>query len=237
MKKLSLLFILCMVSMLAFAQTDSPADSSGGISPSDVVGGLGNSDSVDGISASDSVGGVPNNNVTLEHPNWVQVPGELIRPDCVHEIPNGANVEIANGQITGDVTLNGVVIAHYDACPEDAISTRHQGRTQNLDQRPSGNGWVEQAQWDVVNHNVDSLEGSWIVPTKPSQDGGVLYLFNGIEPSSQKYILQPALQYGYKGYFGGNYWTMASWLVGSTGVFYSSPEIVYPAIDFPDIQS
>jgi len=168
------------------------------------------------------------NQLAMDHPGWVQVPGELIRPDCVHEIPNGANVEIANGQITGDVTLNGIVIAHYNTCPEDAISTRRQERTENLDQPRSGNGWVEQAQWDDVNHNVDSLESSWIVPTKPSQDGSVLYLFNGIEPSSQNYILEPTLQYGFNGYFGGNYWTIASWLVGTAGVFYSSPETVYP---------
>jgi hypothetical protein len=33
------------------------------------------------------------------HPGWVLVPGEAIRPDCVHEIPKGAQVE-DNGDIT-----------------------------------------------------------------------------------------------------------------------------------------
>ena len=26
------------------------------------------------------------------HPDWIQVPGALIRPDCVHEIPKGAEL-------------------------------------------------------------------------------------------------------------------------------------------------
>src|SRR5580693_5155063 len=56
------------------------------------------------------------------HPGWVQVPGALIRPDCVHEVPLGAKIG-ANG----DITLAGSVVAHYDACPEPAIITRPQG--------------------------------------------------------------------------------------------------------------
>jgi hypothetical protein len=70
-----------------------------------------------------------------EHPNWAQLPGELIRPDCVHEIPKGARVEIGkDGDLTGDVTLNGILIAHYDACPEKAVITRQGARTQGVAQ-------------------------------------------------------------------------------------------------------
>ncbi len=28
------------------------------------------------------------------HPTWIQIPGKLIRPDCVHELPKGASVEV-----------------------------------------------------------------------------------------------------------------------------------------------
>src|SRR6202142_4258140 len=45
------------------------------------------------------------------HPGWVQVPGALIRPDCVHEVPMGAKIG-ANG----DISLAGSVVAHYEAC-------------------------------------------------------------------------------------------------------------------------
>jgi hypothetical protein len=61
------------------------------------------------------------------HPGWVQVPGELIRPDCVHQIPKGSRVTIKDGKVTGDVTLGGVKIAHYDPCPRSAH--RHQTKS------------------------------------------------------------------------------------------------------------
>jgi len=170
---------------------------------------------------------------TMDHPGWVQIPGELIRPDCVHEIPSGASVEVENGQVTGDVTLNGALIAHYDACPEDAVITRPRGRTEGLSNPPgTGNGWVEAAQWDVSlnsNDNIDFMAGIWTVPSYPSSNGALIYLFNGIEPSSQNWILQPVLQYGSNGSFGGNYWVISSWMVGPNNyAFHGPPETVYP---------
>ena len=30
--------------------------------------------------------------LTGAHPDWVQVPGKLMRADCVHEVPNGARI-------------------------------------------------------------------------------------------------------------------------------------------------
>jgi hypothetical protein len=168
-----------------------------------------------------------------EHPGWVQIPGQLIRPDCVHEVPNGARVEVANnGEITGDVTLNGALIAHYDACPEDAIVTRPRARTEGLTHAPgTGNGWVEADQWDVPlssSDNIDYMAGTWTVPSYPSVNGALIYLFNGIEPSSGAWILQPVLQYGVSPAGGGNYWAIASWLVSSHQAFHSPLETVYP---------
>lgn len=171
---------------------------------------------------------------TSAHPSWVQIPGELIRPDCVHEIPKGAMVEVANdGQITGDVSLNGALVAHYDPCSEDAVVTRPRARTEGLAYpAASGNGWVEASQWDVplgASDNIDYMAGTWFVPSYPELGGAVIYLFNGIEPSGGAWILQPVLQYGSNGIGGGNYWAIASWLVGSNGyAFYSPLEIVSP---------
>jgi len=170
---------------------------------------------------------------TMDQRRWVQIPGELIRPDCVHEIPNGARVEVENDQVTGDVTLNGALIAHYDPCPEDAIITRPQGRAQNLENLPgTGNGWVEASQWDVplsTSDNIDFMAGIWTVPSYPLSNGALIYLFNGIEPSSQNWILQPVLQYGSNGAMGGNYWVIASWLVGPNNYAFHSPAVtVYP---------
>jgi hypothetical protein len=159
-----------------------------------------------------------------EHPGWLQIPGKLIRPDCVHEVPNGAQIEIGeDGKPTGDVTMNGEVIAHYDACPEAPIDTRH---VANAGSRTpgTGNGWVEAAQWDVSlnpGDNIDLMQGFWTVPSAPSENGATIFLFNGLEPSSQSWIMQPVLQYGGSAAGGGNYWAIASWLVGSSA--YHSP--------------
>jgi hypothetical protein len=160
------------------------------------------------------------------HPDWVQVPGKLVRPECVHEIPSGAKVETKNGQITGDVTLKGEFYAHYEPCAEEAISTRHLGMTKTAGHAPTGNGWVEATQWDDSGQNVNLIYGYWTVPSAPAASGGLIYLFNGIEPTSENWILQPVLQYGVGYAGGGNYWAIASWLVGPSYVFHSPLETV-----------
>jgi hypothetical protein len=137
----------------------------------------------------------------VDHPGWVQSPGQLIRPDCVHEIPKGAMVELtSDGQISGDVTLNGVLIAHYDLCSENAVITRPRGRIENLTNPPgTGNGWVEASALNVAlspSDDIDFMAGNWAVPSYPYVNGALIYLFNGIEPASGNWILQPALQYG-----------------------------------------
>jgi hypothetical protein len=161
-----------------------------------------------------------------EHPGWLQVPGALASPNCVHQIPTGARVS-DDGQTGSDVTLNGQLIAHYDACPETSIPTRHP-----VQDPGTGNGWVEASQWDVSLKSLDDIDylyGTWTVPSIPETYGALIYLFNGIEPSGGGWIIQPVLQYGDNGQFGGDYWVLASWLVHSnTDYFVSSPIGVNP---------
>jgi len=160
------------------------------------------------------------------HPNWVQVPGAYIRPDCVHEIPLGANVEV-----NGDITLAGSVIAHYDSCPEAPILTRGLAKeTPKFGEAPSpGNGWVEDIEMVVPlksGDSVDEITGTWTVPAPPLENGALIYIFNGLEPTSGGVIIQPVLQYGATtagGLIGGNYWTIAGWLVNSNA--YHSPGV------------
>jgi hypothetical protein len=161
----------------------------------------------------------------VEHPGWVHIPGAVVRPDCVHEIPNGATVEVKNGQITGNVALKGRLIAHYDGCPEDPVITRPWGIAEKLGSAPgTGNGWIEDSQWHAPlnsTDNIDYLAGTWIVPSNPAANGALIFLFNAIEPSDQSWILQPVLQYGTSAAGGGNYWAIASWLVSNSYTFHS----------------
>jgi len=72
--------------------------------------------------------------LTAAHSDWVQVPGKLMRADCVHEIPNGAQVVIGEkGEPTGDVMMKGKLFAHYEACSEAPVSTRHLAKEINRD--------------------------------------------------------------------------------------------------------
>jgi hypothetical protein len=164
------------------------------------------------------------------HPGWVQVPGALIRPDCVHEIPKGAQVEE-----NGDITLAGSIVAHYDPCPEAPISTRpvHGVAPLYTDAPGTGNGWIEAVLEEVSlskGDNIDKIEGTWTVPSDPSTNGGLVYMFNALEPTSENLIIQPVLQYGATsagGDIGGNYWVIASWMVGSNAL-HSPGERVNP---------
>jgi hypothetical protein len=164
------------------------------------------------------------------HPDWIQIPGMLIRPDCVHEIPNGATVLSQGDMLTGDVRLNGVSIAHYDPCPEAPVITRHIGSS---DSNPpgAGNGWVEAVQKNLSlgsGDNIDLMSGSWTVPANPATSGALIYLWNGIEPTSQNWVLQPVLQWGNNGGFGGDYWVISTWLVGPNYVYHGAAVTVYP---------
>jgi hypothetical protein len=169
--------------------------------------------------------------ILKDHPGWVLVPGEVIRPDCVHEIPKGAQVED-----NGDITLAGQVIAHYDQCPEAPIKT-HVGSGARPDFAGdvpgTGNGWVEDIHSSFSlgsGDNISLLVSIWTVPQNPTETGGLVFLWNGIEPASGGVVMQPVLQWGtaglgsHGGELGGNYWVIASWLAHkATANSYHSP--------------
>jgi len=164
------------------------------------------------------------------HPGWVQVPGALIRPDCVYEVPKGAQVEE-----NGDVIVDGSIVMHLADCPEAPIRTRplHKVAPLFVDEPGTGNGWIEAVQEEVSlssGDNIDKITGTWIVPKDPKDNGGLVYMFNAIEPTSENLIIQPVLQYGATsagGDIGGNYWVIASWIVGKNAT-HSGGEKVNP---------
>jgi hypothetical protein len=170
------------------------------------------------------------------HPGWVHIPGAVIRAECVHEIPAGATVEE-----NGDITVAGQVVAHYEDCPEAPVKTHVRNASSGAVPSPTGNGWVEDIEMTVAlakGDSIDRIDGKWSVPKAPLLNGGVVFIFNGIEPSAGNIILQPVLQYGaaggssVEGPLGGNYWLIASWMVGknayhSPGVKVASGDVIY----------
>ncbi len=165
--------------------------------------------------------------IALQHPGWVRVPGALVRPDCVHQIPKGAGPRIENGRDTGDVSLHGNVIAHYEPCSEDAtVRFAQEASEADIISNSTGSGTVEASYWDDTSlgstDNMDFVGNNLTVPTKPSNNGGVILLYNGIENSTGAYLFSPTLQYGDNGGVGGNYWGIVTYFV-TPGSTYVSP--------------
>ncbi len=178
--------------------------------------------------------------------DWVHVPGALIRPDCVHGIPNGAKIEDNN-----DITLNRTVVGHFDACPESFIPSRsvhgpsHGASSGSV---PGTGGWVEGVEESPSlssGQSISYLSASWTVPPPPTTIGATIFLWDGLEPSggsdgcsgSSCGVMQPVLQWGVA--TGGipvggsgtvpegsnQHWVITSWDCTFNGNCYYSPPV------------
>jgi len=158
--------------------------------------------------------------------------GYLMHKSCVHEVPNHAHVR--HHRDTGVVealAADGTSVS-YQPCTKPMIRkplSASDSRTSL--QAPFTNGWVA---WSSAAAPYNSgyewfkeVNGTWYVPANPSHNGGLLYFFNSLEPSDGSEIIQPVLQWGSNGSFGGNYWSYASWHVYTDdggGAYYSPPQ-------------
>lgn len=184
--------------------------------------------------------------VAEDYSHWVKVPGGLYHPGCVHEVPNKARIGV-----NGDVTVAGSVVAHFDACTHTPILTgrRPQGQESSGGGTPCnfGCGWIEDARMTPTlpaSENISEVQSNWTVPPLPSESGANVFLWNGIGTQSFSWIMQPVLGYGSDsvtapnsavstsgevyGSGGGNYWTIASWLVSGATVYHSKVYRVSP---------
>jgi hypothetical protein len=90
-------------------------------------------------------------------------------------------------------------------------------------------GWIEYVQWtNDTGEPIASFSSTWVVPTAPaSDDGQIVYLFNGLQHSSDgPFILQPVLQWGASPAGGGNFWSITNWFVdgqGGLAIFANNP--------------
>jgi hypothetical protein len=126
----------------------------------------------------------------------------------VHCVPSGSEV-FNNGTIALE---NGTI---------EQATIENPNTSGQYSNEPSTGGWVEDANYYYAT--ISEFTGSWTVPSPPSADDNqLIYLFIGTEDFSTTDIIQPVLQWGNNGYFGGPYWTMASWFVGAWTA-YSTP--------------
>jgi hypothetical protein len=177
--------------------------------------------------AAESALTVSNSDPTGLLPGTVRVPGgRLMDSACVHQVPNGASID---GQ--GNVSVNGNIIAHYDPCTAAQMNIQPAG-----DVEPPGiyHAWIENTDTTAVELNglaqFNYLNASWKVPQSPSEySSQLLYFFPSFQDLTESQeIIQPVLQFGPNGSWGGNYWTIACWYLSPTNTYTSPALTVYP---------
>ena len=159
---------------------------------------------------------------------------------CVHEVPQGAQVNL----VAGEVTLSGKVISKLQRCAVPFAGSFDPSTTGG----GSGGGTVNWYAFSYGNatttHGLtqfNQLTTQWIVPPAPHvTDGSVVYLFPGLVNlinvnnwnAGAYSIFQPILQWGYNGSNGGEYWLMESAVSVNAapyaGWFYGNPVQVTP---------
>jgi hypothetical protein len=145
--------------------------------------------------------------------------GRLHR-DCIVDVSDDEAV-ITNSD--GDrVAADRRLPRRYNHCQHAAKDARGLNRTSGGSRTPNTNGWVESVDTTFTNSYgfswFNKLSGAWSVPTAPtSYVGQAIFLFPSLEPAAGTAILQPVLQYGVSAAGGGQFWSIASWYLSSTG--------------------
>ena len=156
--------------------------------------------------------------------DYVITPFGYFHPSCVLLLAEG-NTLLADGRVQhGDGTVEAAhVCAYPHYTPSGAIVTAD-AKASNINPLVI-NGWLESVSV-FTSTSYDKIAATWVVPPAPtSNDGQLLYFFPGFEDSIHPLsIVQPVLQWGYSGFFGGNYWVVANWNCCMSGTtWYSTP--------------
>ena len=159
---------------------------------------------------------------------FVVTPGGRRAAEFVHEVAPGAVVHVAEGRMR-HVTRAGELLRDVGPVPphEQGVPLMPANVVHPPGQSPDfGTGWITFANFQSGTP-LKSFLTTWVVPGAPqTRNGQLVYLFNGLQNSSM--ILQPVLQWGDNGLFGGDRWCVASWYAdGQAGAAsYSSPVTV-----------
>lgn len=139
---------------------------------------------------------------------YVFTPGGWSHPSCIHEVADGATVDVDRG----DVLMDGKIVAHYDPCPYPA---KRMLRARRAVGPASYGGWVEDTfQFAPSGQTFDFASSVITVPPAPSTTTPqTLYYFTGLQSTldSDCGIIQPVLQWGVSPAGGGSFWGIASW--------------------------
>ncbi len=154
----------------------------------------------------------------------VVTPGGLRPKSNVHLIENGTHVGLKNGVLIKVNNETKSIIKELGKINKiehhlNRNSLRKFEKHENkiMGQPPITDKWIIYSGWQNETGNpISYFSTKWIVPPEPTSDNGqLIYLFNGIENSSFEMILQPVLQWGNSPAGGGSFWAVSNWFVGS----------------------
>lgn len=175
---------------------------------------------------------------------YMQPPGGvMMHKSCVHEVPDEAVVRRGRGGNGVDVVLKDGTSITYQPCTRPMVRAPEGGvlSGSSRTQPPFTNGWTAWSEawapWNSGYPWFKEIRGTWYVPANPPYQFNpyrLLYFFNGLQSDHE--IIQPVLQWGSNGSFGGNGWVFASWHVFTDdgGGAYWSPVHAAAAGDYMD---
>jgi hypothetical protein len=154
----------------------------------------------------------------------VLTPGGWRPRTQVHRVEHGHHISGKGGRLRIIETATGTVV-------KDLGEASKQKRARPGGQPGSGDAplpdysWIENTGWSNTGATpIAYFSTTWVVPPAPaSNDGQVVFLFNGLEQNGNgaapqgPYILQPVLQWGLSYAGGGAYWSITNWYVGPPG--------------------
>jgi hypothetical protein len=163
---------------------------------------------------------------------YVITPEGPILAAHVHRLEPGYHLSIQNGHVLKVHTASGKVMADFGlAHPQTGGPVNQKavaGGSTNKFIAPQVAGWITYAQWsNTTGQPIQYFNTACIVPPAPTTaDNQLIYLFEGLQDAiSGSDIMQPVLQWGYNGSFGGSYWCIANWYVyGNNQAVISGPE-------------
>jgi len=166
----------------------------------------------------------------------VITPGGLRPKSKVHLIQPGHKLIVKNNHIQ-EIDSSGKFVEEFGEVNRSGRSKpfeSEQTDVVNATTAALGSGWITRAYWDnAKGASFSDFMAEWFVPAQPStQSGQVIYVFMGLQNSS--FILQPTLQWGSAAGGGGNFWSVASWYILSSGETFHSPFVtVQPGRNLP----
>jgi hypothetical protein len=158
----------------------------------------------------------------------VATPFGLLSKSHVHRIENGTHIKFQNGHVL-KVDSKGKMIEDYGLRTKpisgnNRITTQSESKSLPAQSPGTALGWITWAQWiNTSSYPIKGLSATWAVPDAPeTNDGQLIYIFDGLETASGSDIIQPVLQWGVSPAGGTSDWEIANWYVwGGTDAAYT----------------